>query len=412
MKHRRPRPIIPRRTRRQRRPLPESPLAYASDPTAVCGGNRVRLFHSGPDFFRNQLDAIAAAKRFVHAEMYIFASDRTGWTMAEALAAAARRGVRVRVLYDGIGSWDTDVALFDHLDRHGVELAEYHPVRFRLPRAAWNDRNHRKVVVIDGTVAWCGGANWANEYVRPIDAGGWRDAAARVEGPLVEGFNAVFSHTWREVHDGRCPSSDGLAPENSPIPWVPAQGDCTAHGPVLARGIWTGENLPRRSLVREYHHVARVAARYVWIANAYFVPGARLRRRLAGAVRAGVDVRVMVPASPDVAVIYWATRRYFRWMLRQGIRIYEWQGAMLHAKTAVADDAWCIVGSSNLDPRSRFRNAEADLVVYDRDAARNVRAALEADLETCREVELSEWERRPWWHRILERAVYSVRWLL
>lgn len=367
------------------------------------GGNHIWLLRNGAEAFPSMLEAIEGAKRQVLLEMYWFASDGIGRKFARALADAAARGVEVALIYDSLGSWESDFGMFEELANAGVKVHEYNPVmpwhnRFRL--AKMTRRDHRKILVVDGEIGFTGGINIADHW-QPDDQDGhaWRDDMARLEGPVVAGLSGIFLRNWRRETD-------------VPLAVEPAAGMPKQSGPQKVRVL--GENFARhrREIVHAYLKNLYRAERRVWIANSYFVPDRMVVRALKRAARRGADVRVLVPGVSDVEIVRHASRAVWGGLMRHGVRVFEWQRNMLHAKTAVIDGRWSTIGTFNMDARSLRSNLEVNVAVSDEGFAAVMEQSFERDLEVSREVDSREFLFRPLGDRLLELIFYRFRKLL
>jgi cardiolipin synthase len=333
-------------------------------------GNQVELLIDGPDTYTAMLELIARASRWIHFENYIIRSDTEGWRFAEALAARAREGIRVRVLYDGIGSMFTSRKLWRFLRRAGAEVRSFHPLR-PLRLVTNFSRDHRKLVVADGAGAviggLCIGCEWTGDAdrIRP-----WRDTAVRIGGPASAVLDQAFARTW---------SVAGKA-----LPAEEAAGRVTPEGDGEVRVIMGEPGRERAFRVIEL--LAAGSVERLWITDAYMVAPPRLFQALRDAARDGVDVRMLVPGSSDLPLIRNLSRIGYRDLLRSGARIYEWDGPMLHAKTIVADGRWVRIGSSNLNPSSLIGNYELDVLVEDPGLADAMERQFRLDIGRSREV--------------------------
>ena len=378
---------------------------YAVAPQRVLRGNDVVLLRDGREAYPAMLEAIASARERIDLETYIFEADDTGWRFAEALSQKAMSGVEVNVLYDGLGCYDTDVTLWAAMEWRGVRLVEYHPPAPWRSRWGLQRRDHRKILAVDGTVAFAGGLNIGDEYGPRMEGKpwtGWRDTHVRVRGPAVGRLDRFFERTWRAEGGARLRA---LQPERGAAAAAGAAGAVCLE--VLGNSLTS-----RRAIRRAYLHAIRRARRTLWIANAYFLPDRTIRRELYRAAERGVDVRVMIPAQSDVEPIYYATRAMVGKLLRRGIRIFEWLPSMLHAKTAVVDGVWSTVGSYNIDSVSWLRNLEVNVAVYDAAFGAKMMQMYEQDLEQCGEILADAWRRRPFLTKVIERLWWTVRrWL-
>ena len=341
-------------------------------------GNRVRLLIDGPETFAAWLEAIGAATEFVDLENYILQSDATGAQFVDALLAAAGRGVKCRVLYDWLGCLTrTKGALWKSLREGGVEVCEYNPLRLSNPMHAIG-RDHRKVLCVDGVVAFTGGLcighDWMGDAARGIPP--WRDTAIELRGPAVADLEAAFEDSWAAaqhhtpaVHDGVHHVGAGDEPADDGV------SVSVIAGRPGAMGLYRLEEL-----------VAEVAQRSLWLTDGYFVATTGYVRALTGAARAGVDVRLLVPGSSNWPVVGALSKTAYRPLLDAGVRIFEWNGPMVHAKTAVVDGCWTRIGSSNSNLASWITNRELDVTIGDEVLAGQMEAAFERDITNATEV--------------------------
>lgn len=372
----------------KRRPKPGSG-DFSWDGEDYTSGNRLTLYTRGSDLFSAMAEAIEGARESVHLETYIFGNDDTGESFARLLAKKAREGVAARLIFDSVGSIDMDPRMETLMRNAGVQILEYHPVAPWRPRWAWNKRDHRKILVCDGRVGFTGGMNICHEHA-PTNLGGkdWPDAHVRVEGPAARDLDRLFREVWYKQKRRWFASSK--APEEP----------C---GAARVRIVGNHEIL-RRLVIREiYVNALRAARSEVAIANSYFIPDWRIRRSLRLAARRGVSVRVMVPGVSDVPSVRHAMRATYASLLSHGVRVFEWQGPMLHAKSVVVDRRWCAVGSYNLDHRSLLHNLEVNLHTVDLPLASDLMSRFDRALAGCREIRLDEWARRSWTDRLQEQ---------
>ena len=349
------------------------------------------LFFEGDDLYDAMVGSIGAARQRVDLETYIYAADEVGWRIAEALAARARAGVQVRVLVDAAGSlFSFSRDLEAHLRRHGVVVRRFHRWSWRRPRRFYR-RNHRKLLAIDGREAYVGGFNIHRESSRSAyGPGRWRDTHLRLSGALAESATALFDAFWASdrswsPRSARKPG-DALVPNHSRI--------C------------------RHQVHCLYVRLLRSAETRLYLTTPYFVPDHRTQNELMRAASSGVDVRLLLPGKSDVPVTQWAARAAYGKLLSAGVRIFEYQPRVLHAKTAVVDGAVATVGTANLDYRSLFVNYELNLF----SASQALCAALEgqflADLACAEEVTAPRWSKRPWSGLVAESVGWMARrWL-
>jgi cardiolipin synthase len=340
-------------------------------------GNQVRLLRDGPETFAAWLEAIGQAKRFVWLENYIIEDDATGGAFAEALVAAARRGVNCRVLYDWLGCWRRTPARFwARLRAGGVEVRCYNPPHPLHP-LRWITRDHRKVLCVDGDMAFTGGLcighDWAGDTARNMPP--WRDTAVEIRGPAVAYVDAAFGDSWAAAAR-LAPPGEGVVPVGE------APGGGVEVSVIAGRPDGLG-------LYRLEQLVAEIAERSLWLTDGYFVATTAYVRALAGAARGGVDVRLLVPGSSNWPLVGALSKAAYLPLLQAGVRVFEWNGPMLHAKTAVADGCWSRIGSSNSNLASWIINRELDVTIKDHALAARMEAMFEADMLHSTEVVLA-----------------------
>nr|WP_237380252.1 cardiolipin synthase ClsB [Cupriavidus sp. SW-Y-13] len=346
-------------------------------------GNRVDLLCNGTDFFPALIEAIEAAQVHVVIETYIYADDDIGARVTDALVAAAQRGVDTRLIVDGFGAGDMPVALVQRLRDGGVKLEVYGPLRgFKLARRHLR-RLHRKLAIIDGKMAFVGGINVIDDHNHgPIhlpDLGPRFDFAVRVRGPLVSQIALAAARLWFRIAQRR-----GLRETASAFSEVEtlaraarhARGDIQPDG--VAASLLMRDNLRnRRTIEREYLYALGAARHDVILANAYFLPGHKMRRALLACRKRGVRVRLLLQGMVEYKLQHYATHALYATLLEAGVEIYEYEESFLHAKVAVVDDIWATVGSSNMDPFSLLLAREANVAVYDAGFANELRERLE-----------------------------------
>lgn len=361
--------------------------------TPLTTGNTARLLVDGTRAYPVMLEAIASARRRIHFENYIIRDDAVGREFAAALSERARAGIEVRVLYDWFGSVGTGRAYWDELREAGCEVRSFGSPVGRRPLTPLA-RDHRKLLVVDGRRSVMGGLCIGQEWREGEDGDGcWRDTGVLLEGPVARELDLSFGRTWARA-GGEMPEDPG--PVDPP-------------GRTRARII---DGRPRHARAyRLYQLMATLAGESLYITMAYPLVPITLRRALTAAVGEGVDVRLLVPSSSDVPVLNQAARAHYTALLRHGVRIYEWKGPMLHAKTAVADGSLSLVGSTNLNPFSLLGNYELDVEIQDPAFGQALQEQFMADIEQAREIMLPEWKARPLSRRIRERLSAGVLWL-
>jgi cardiolipin synthase len=343
---------------------------------SLIGGNRVKLLRDAQENYPAWLDAIKAAERYIHFESYIIHEDSAGWMFADALVAKARAGVRVRVLYDWLGGvGKTSRSFWNHLRAAGVEVRTYNPPRLESP-LGWVSRDHRKTITVDGRIGFvtglCVGRMWVGVPEKKIDP--WRDTGVKVTGPAVANIEEAFARVW------------SFTGEEVPAGEIAKQEEIDETGDVTLRVV--ASEPASAGMLRVDQLVATLAENRLWLTDAYYAGTTSYVQALRAAAKDGVDVRLLVPNASDIAILKPLSRAGYRPLLEAGVRVFEWNGTMLHAKTAVADCHWARVGSTNLNIASWFGNFELDVVIENEPFAQQMEESYLHDLENATEVVL------------------------
>ncbi len=352
--------------------LPDWTLERATGASRV-EGNSISLQFDGPYTFDAWIEAIDGARDYIHFENYILRDDRVGRVFRDALVSKAMQGVEVRLLYDWMGCWATRRRYWKPYREAGVEVRAFNPPSVRDPFGMLQ-RDHRKMVCVDGALAFiggfCVGKEWAGDGRHPP----WRDTGVEIQGPAAAVCSRAFERIWEQV--------------GKPVPEA-VRGDPGQIQPVGETPVWIIEGEPWRSRVyRETQLVAASAQERIWITDPYFVAPFPVAEALTAAARDGVDVRVLLPAHNNWPWVGSLSRGGYRALLEAGVRIFEWQGPMIHAKTMVADGVWSRIGSSNLNSASLLGNWEIDVGVLDERLALQMQALFLADLTSAVEIVL------------------------
>jgi len=358
----------------------------------LIAGNKVTLLYDGPQTMAAMIAAINAAKDHINLETYIFDQDAVGLAFADLLMARQRAGIQVHVIYDAVGTIGTPQAFFDRMRDAGIHLVAFNPVNPLQSQSAWspNHRDHRKILVVDGLIGFTGGVNISSTYAnsslfrskgRINTAIGWRDTHLRIEGPAVAALQWEFLGSWGRQR--AIPLSD-----SNFFPPQPTAGDQLVR--VLASAP-DGD----QDIYAAYVLAIESAEKSVHMTCAYFVPDVQILRALQAAARRGVDVKIILPGVMESGLVYYAGRSFYAEMLSSGIKVYQLQIAVLHAKTAVVDGLWSTVGSTNIDMRSFLHNYELNAVVMDKAFGDAMESAFEEDLHQSVEMTAPQWEQRP-----------------
>ena len=363
-------------------PPPRELERLSLTPQRMLPGHRLHWLFGGARAYPAMLDAIALARSEILIETYIWKSDANGRRFVDAVCIKAQEGVWVRCVIDGAGSFGFSGEDVARMRSAGVLISIFHPVGPWRRRWGWQVRDHRKLMIIDGRVAFAGGMNLGDDYA-PVSWGGrgWNDVHAEIEGPVLRELERLFEMSWSYAQPENWDAALPAPGRRVPAP-VPIHGSTTR-----VQALAVGRLFGRRVVQHHLQHAMPAAKERIWIQAAYFIPNRALRGALKRAARRGIDVRVMVPHHSDVPGIVHASRYTYASLLRGRVRIFEYLPTMLHAKSIVVDGAWCSIGSYNLDQRSLQYNWEVALSIADDGAAEELEERFARDLVLCREID-------------------------
>jgi cardiolipin synthase A/B len=375
----------------------------------LIAGNKVRLLFDGPQTMQAMMDAIRNARNHINLETYIFDQDELGMQFADLLIEKQRSGVQVNIIYDSVGTLGVPAEFFEKMRAAGISLTEFNPVNPLKRFGSWrlNKRDHRKILVVDGRIGFTGGVNIAQDYARSSlfrSRGranaelGWRDTHIRIEGPAVAALQWLFLDAWTKQRAEDLPDREYFPP-------LPEAGN------ELVR-VLASEPGSNHEIYKAYMLAMQQAKKSIHITVAYFVPDIQMIQALTDAARRGVDVSIVFPSVSDAGLVYYAARSFYSELLAAGVKIHEFQASVLHAKTAVIDNAWSTVGSANLDLRSFLHNTEVNVVVLGEEFGRRMETAFQEDLKNSVQISLEEWEKRPFFERIKETAARTFEYWL
>lgn len=363
-------------------------------------GNKVELLVDGPTTYDAMFAAMENARDNIDMESFLIEDDEIGRRFAGLLTSKQKSGVQVNLIYDSVGSISTPKEFFKSLKDSGVNVLEFNPINPLAAHKGWqvNRRDHRKLLIVDGKVAFVGGINISSVYSsgsfgrsKPTKGNqAWRDTHLRVVGPVVSEFQKLFMATWSEQ------KGEPLATRN----YFPQLGN---EGNEVVRAIGSSPEEPYSQMYATLLSAINSAETQVFLTNAYFVPDPQLLTALKEAVQRGVDVRLLLPDKTDSAMVFYASRSFYDELLSAGVKIYERQDALLHAKTALIDGVWSTIGSTNLDWRSAINNQEINAVILGQDFGAQMQTLFEKDLESSKLVTLEQWRNRSISSRIKER---------
>jgi len=382
----------------------QAALEEAATGVPLIAGNKCTLLYDGPQTMGAMLQAIAGASNNINLETYIFDQDELGLKFADALIAKQQQGVVVNIIYDSVGTVGVPQAFFERMRNAGIHLVAFNPINpARLHGDAWkiNNRDHRKVLVVDGKVAFTGGVNISATYAKsslfrsrqkPTDKSqvGWRDTQIEVEGPAVAAFQWVFVRTWAAQ------DADDLR-EAEYFPKLAAAGD------RIVRVLST-EPDTTFDIYKSYILAFQQAKKSIHLTSAYFVPDDQTLAALTDAARRGVDVKLVLPGVSDSGLVFYAGHALYDRLLDSGVQIYQLKLAVLHAKTAVIDGDWSTVGSSNIDTRSFLHNSELNVIVLGSDFGAEMERAFQEDVRDSVQITPAAWHRRGLADRMREWA--------
>jgi cardiolipin synthase len=351
--------------------------------------NSVRILKSGQETFQAILDAVASAQKIICIEFYIFKDDDTGKKLATLLKEKAGQGVPVYLLYDHFGSFLTSSKFWLDLKKIGIHVRVSHPLKWSSLKG-YIYRNHKKLLLIDGTKAFTGGFNIADEYHGYFKARKniWRDTGIYLEGPIAFSLLGIFSRSWKTWKG-----------ESFNQPATRTQ----FNGGVSVIPVFANSARARRRMRRVLLYSIKNSKESIYLTTAYFIPSRKILKALISAAGRGVDLKLLLPGRSDVMAAYYAGRSYYRRLLMAGVEIYNYQGAVLHAKTSVFDRCWSIIGSTNLDFQSLRRNDESNVGIFDRNFSKQMIDIFLSDLQNSVKIDERTWAKRPFYQKFLEK---------
>ncbi len=371
-------------------------------------GNKVTLLLDGPITYKSMYAAIQGAKHHINMETYSIEDDEVGRRFAAALIEKQKQGVQVNFIYDSIGSGNTPEEFFKPWVDSGINVLKFNPLNPLMLRKKWElGRDHRKLLVVDGEIAFVGGVNISSVYSsgsfrsKPRTKGTrpWRDTHLRIEGPVVSDFQKLFLATW-EKQKGEPLTSKSFSPQIG------------SRGTEVVRAIGSSPDEPYSLIYVTLLSAINSAETYAYVTTAYFVPDPRLLAVLKGAAQRNVDVQLLLPDKTDSDLVFYASHSYYDELLSAGVKIYEREDALLHAKTALIDGVWSTIGSTNLDWLSLEYNQEINAVILGQEFGTQMRALFDKDIESSRLITLEKWRQRPIGTRLKELgARLLARWM-
>jgi cardiolipin synthase A/B len=369
--------------------------------TPIISGNKVTLLRDGPETLAAMKEAIRNARDHIHMEIFIFRDDEVGRPLADLLIEKQAQGVQVRLIYDGFGSRKTPKQFFDRMQAAGIALYEFNPFCLLDLTGQWkpHNRDHRKIIVVDGKIAFTGGINFYHVYAKSPDAPSsgnnkeklfWRDTQIKIQGPAVAEFQKLFLETWfRE--------KENIMLQSNLFPRLDEKGN------TLVRVISSSPEQHIPHIYAAYISAIMHAKKSIYISQAYFIPNTDLLDALSHAVQKDVDVQIIVPGESDFWLPVYAGQTRYRRLLESGVRLHKMKDTVLHAKTIVIDGVWSMVGSSNMDPLSFLHLTEVNAVILSTDFAKKMEDMFKEDLSKSEEIFLKKWKQRPYYIRFMEK---------
>lgn len=364
-------------------------IIFNLEGSPVFQGNRIEVFPDGKSKFHRLLRDIAEAKEHIHIFYYAIGDDRIGNKLKNKLIDKVKEGVKVRLIYDGLGCNKTNLVYFKEMIEAGIEVKTFLPLRFPRALRSINYRNHKKIVIIDGRIAYTGGINVKDEYVDGLKWGKWNDIHFKVEGSGAMGLQSVFLADWYYV-SGQYLSSPGYYPSMGVMGEVPVQ-------------IVNAEPLGNHANIKEAMFTAITRAKkYVYIETPYFIPTECLIRAIQTVAMSGIDVRIVMPRRSDNVNVQYASNSYVEELLRNKVKVYQYVKGFTHSKMIIIDDELVIAGSVNLDVRSLELLFETNLFIYDRNVAKSVKHIYLNDIADSEQLNMTDWMNRSRWTRFGE----------
>lgn len=380
-------------------------LEEAATGVPLIAGNKITLLFDGPQTMTEMIAAITTAKNHINLETYIFDHDELGQRFADLLIEKQKQGVAVSILYDSVGTIGTPQAFFERMRQGGIRLIAFNPVNPTAHFGHWrlNNRDHRKILIVDGKLAFTGGVNISSTYsksslfrskARANSQVGWRDTHIKIEGPAVAALQWVFLDAWVHQEAGDLPEREFFPPS-------------AEAGDKIVR-ILASQPGGDYQIYKAYALAMQDAKKSIHVTSAYFVPDRQIIDALTAAARRGIDVKIILPGVSDSGLVFYAGHSFYAPLLASGVKIYQLQVAVLHAKTAVIDGTWSTVGSTNIDMRSFLHNSELNVVILGEAFGRDMENAFAEDLRGSREITKEAWDKRPVADRLREWAAQMM----
>jgi cardiolipin synthase len=372
-------------------------MLYNSDKALLTAHNRVKILVNGKVTFEHIIAELEKAEKHIHLEYYIIDDDRIGNEIRRILIRKAQEGLEVRVIYDDIGCWSLSDQYIQSLKNAGAHVFPFMPVRFPYFTSKINYRNHRKIIVIDGKVGFVGGLNIADRYISGSEElGPWRDTHLKIEGEAVYSLQSVFLLDWYFVSKRNLHHQDQYFP---PVEITERH---------LIQIVASGPDSDWSSIMQTFFSAIATAKSYIYISTPYFLPNESILTALRTASLSGVDVRMLLPEQGDSKLVHWSSFSYIGQLLDAGIRVYLYRKGFTHSKLMMVDDAFCSIGTANMDIRSFDQNFEVNALIYDQRFAVAMRNIFMNDTKDLKHINIDDWEARSRWVVLRESVARLV----
>ena len=355
----------------------------------VYGNNEIDIFTEGEKLLARMLEDISMAKDHIHAEYFIIETDETGNTFKEALIRKAQEGVDVRVIYDDLGSWKLKRSTIRDMKKAGIKMQSFFKIRFPYFTSKINYRNHRKILVIDGTVGYLGGFNIADRYTKGLEWGVWRDTHLRIEGDAVAGIQHTFIYDWLYITK-RLHTNKRFFPQT------------TVTTPTAVQIGISGPDMHWESIMQAYCLAISNAKKYIYIQTPYFLPNESIMNAIESAALSGIEVKLMIPYRSDEKMSYEASMSYMGSILKAGVEVYQYTKGFIHSKILVIDDEIAIIGSANIDLRSFEQNFEVSAFIYNETHSKHLKELFISDMKVSKKLSYFKWSNRPRYRKIIQ----------
>lgn len=370
---------------------------FLKDKNIISDNNKVEIFINGEEKFPNILKSLKEAKHHIHIEYYIYENDSIGNQIAEILIAKAKEGVEVRFIYDDFGSKNIRSNIVKRLQKAGIEAKPFYKINFVKFANRLNYRNHRKIIVVDGTIGYVGGINVSDKYINSSKNNlYWRDTHIKIEGISVLNLQFVFLTDWNFCAEQNIGFSEN---------YFPIKNIHKLYGDQFVQIVASGPDSDYSNIMYSLIHTILLAKKELLITTPYFIPNSSFKDAIKIASLSGVKIKLLVPGASDSFIVNTTSHSFYKELLQAGVEIFTYRKGFVHAKTVVCDEFVSVVGTANLDNRSFDLNFEINAVVYDKNTANKLIKQFNIDIENAEEINLKDWKKRPLPIKFLENIL-------